>query len=77
MLPARRIHFRHPGYAEPANILLTLVANDCHESDLEVHHDTARIACSILAGCLDWKEIFFAATLDGPDDDEYAEIRFE
>jgi hypothetical protein len=68
LLPGRRVHLRHPGYPEPANILLTLFANDHVSGEQGVHHDTARIACSILAGCSEeWEEGFFSEAVNGPE----------
>ncbi|KAK3346325.1 hypothetical protein B0T25DRAFT_276599 [Lasiosphaeria hispida] len=39
--------FRHPGYADSENIILILPAFDSNG----IHHETARIACCILANC--------------------------
>lgn len=50
------VTFRHPGYPDNDNILLFLPALDtCDESDdagqFGLHHETARVACAILADC--------------------------
>ena len=42
-----RVRLRHPGYNDSANILLTLAALDHPEGG--IHHETARIACAIIA----------------------------
>ncbi|KAI9764989.1 MAG: hypothetical protein M1840_007911 [Geoglossum simile] len=44
----RYITFRHPAYPSQSNILLTLQAYDLPKGGL--HHETARIACGIVAG---------------------------
>lgn len=41
------VHFRHPGYSDTNNILLVLPALDSSEGG--IHHETARIACAIIA----------------------------
>jgi hypothetical protein len=46
--PTHRITFRHPAYPEGCNVLLTLRAYDHPTGGL--HHETARIACGIVAG---------------------------
>ncbi|KAF1812193.1 hypothetical protein P152DRAFT_27841, partial [Eremomyces bilateralis CBS 781.70] len=43
------VHFRHPGYPDTNNILLVLPALDSSEGS--IHHETARIACAIIANC--------------------------
>jgi hypothetical protein len=43
------VHFRHPGYPDTNNILLILPALDSSEGG--IHHETARIACAIIANC--------------------------
>lgn len=43
------VHFRHPGYPDTNNILLVLPALD--SSGGGIHHETARIACAIIANC--------------------------
>ena len=40
------IWFRHPGYADSSNALFSFAASD----DDGVHHETARLACAIVAG---------------------------
>ena len=42
-----RIKFRHPGYPDNHNILLSLCGVD--HPDGGIHHETARIACAIVA----------------------------
>lgn len=44
---SRGIRFRHPGYKDQ-NILFTLLGHDSPEGGL--HHETARLACAIVAG---------------------------
>ncbi|EOD47903.1 hypothetical protein UCRNP2_5350 [Neofusicoccum parvum UCRNP2] len=44
----RRIVFRHPGYSDEASVLLSLQAPDDPAGGL--HHETARLACAIVAG---------------------------
>ena len=48
------VHFKHPGCKEPFNVLFTLRRHDgvrdAQQHQRGVHHDTARIACAILAG---------------------------
>jgi hypothetical protein len=48
--PFHRILIRHPAYAphRDTNILLTLLAPDHPDGGL--HHETARVACGIIAG---------------------------
>jgi hypothetical protein len=65
-LPTNRhsqVTFRHPGYPDATNIILILFANDSAHGG--IHHETARIACSILAGCVEW-DGFFSETPSGP-----------
>ncbi|KAK5998964.1 hypothetical protein PT974_01348 [Cladobotryum mycophilum] len=45
--PSKLVLFLHPGYTDTHNILLTLPAFDSGG----IHHETARIACAILANC--------------------------
>ena len=42
-----RIRFRHPGYQDTDNVLLTLPGLDF--ADGGIHHETARVACAIIA----------------------------
>lgn len=42
-----RIRFRHPGYQDTDNVLLTLSGLDFVNGG--IHHETARIACAIIA----------------------------
>jgi hypothetical protein len=42
----RFIQFRHPGYSDDRNVLFTFAASD----DDGIHHETARLACAIIAG---------------------------
>lgn len=42
-----RVYLRHPGYSDTGNILLALPALDHPQGG--IHHETARIACAILA----------------------------
>jgi hypothetical protein len=42
------IRFRHPAYPSTCNVLLILQAYDHPDGGL--HHETARIACGIIAG---------------------------
>jgi hypothetical protein len=48
-LPTNNVNiaFRHPGYDDSCNILLVMPALDRGGG---IHHDTAKIACGILAG---------------------------
>jgi hypothetical protein len=55
------VHFRHPGYPDTNNILLVLPALDSSEGG--IHHETARIACAIVANCT-W-EGFLTETREG------------
>jgi hypothetical protein len=55
----RTIHFLHPGYPDDDNTLLVLPAFDSGG----VHHETARIACAILADCK-W-DGYFSLARDG------------
>ncbi|KAK3319500.1 hypothetical protein B0T19DRAFT_445308 [Cercophora scortea] len=54
------IEFLHPGYADSENLLLILPAFDAKG----IHHETARIACCILANCA-WHG-FLSLLPDGP-----------
>ncbi|KAM0438493.1 hypothetical protein ACHAPT_001242 [Fusarium lateritium] len=54
------VFFLHPGYPDSKNVLLSLPALDSGG----IHHETARIACAILADC-SWNG-FFSLTRDGP-----------
>lgn len=45
-LDGHRISFRHPGYDDPDNVLLTIPALDLGGG---IHHATAKIACGIIA----------------------------
>lgn len=54
------VFFLHPGYPDSKNVLLSLPALDSGG----IHHETARIACAILADC-NWNG-FFSLTRDGP-----------
>ncbi|MCJ1471161.1 hypothetical protein MMC07_009809 [Pseudocyphellaria aurata] len=58
----RWITFLHPAYPEDYNSLLKLQAPD-HPSG-GIHHETARIACAIIAGNR-W-DGYFTETVDGP-----------
>src|SRR5271163_5375222 len=42
-----RIRFRHPGYQDTDNVLLTLPGLDFVDGG--IHHETARVACAIIA----------------------------
>jgi hypothetical protein len=42
----RFVWFRHPGYPDDSNVLFTFTASD----DDGIHHETARLACAIIAG---------------------------
>ncbi|KAI0412565.1 hypothetical protein F5X98DRAFT_318628 [Xylaria grammica] len=72
----KQVRFLHPGYVEKENTLLVLPALDATISDGNnadsgirgVHHDTARVACCILADCR-W-DGYFSLTRDGPAIDE-------
>src|SRR5436305_14704871 len=44
----RRVQFRHPGYPDGKNVLLVLLAPDHPLGG--IHHETARIACAVIAG---------------------------
>lgn len=46
---SRIVVFLHPSYPEPANTLLEIEALDSPAGGL--HHETARIACAIVANC--------------------------
>ncbi len=48
----RRVHLKHPGYPEHHNVLLTLEAPDGARDGKGggLHHETARIACALIAG---------------------------
>ncbi|KAK3216213.1 hypothetical protein GRF29_8g2618833 [Pseudopithomyces chartarum] len=56
-----KVYLRHPGYSDTGNILLALPALD--HSQGGIHHETARIACAILANNR-W-DGFFAETKAG------------
>ncbi|KUI57076.1 Serine/threonine-protein kinase SKY1 [Cytospora mali] len=66
-LPTENISFLHRSYPDNQNVLLTLPAVDksdgTHGVLHGIHHETARIACAILANC-HW-EGYFCATRDG------------
>ncbi|KUI72694.1 hypothetical protein VM1G_08105 [Cytospora mali] len=66
-IPIENISFLHPGYPDNQNVLLTLPAVDkidgTHGVLHGIHHETARIACAILANC-NW-EGYFCAARDG------------
>lgn len=55
----RQVYFLHPDYADGENILLALPALD----DGGIHHETARVACCIMANC-EW-DGYLSATKDG------------
>ena len=57
----KNILFRHPGYPDTHNILFSLSALDGSGG---VHHETARVACALLANSR-W-DGFLSATRDGP-----------
>ena len=63
------VRLRHPGYSDKENVLLVLPALDHPEGG--IHHETARIACAIVANN-SW-EGYFTMTksgervMDGPD----------
>ncbi|GAB1311872.1 hypothetical protein MFIFM68171_02082 [Madurella fahalii] len=57
----KRILFRHPGYPDTNNILFPLSALDGPGG---VHHETARVACALLANSR-W-DGFLSTTRDGP-----------
>ncbi|KAK3320549.1 hypothetical protein B0T19DRAFT_477800 [Cercophora scortea] len=61
LVSVRSIRFLHPGYADNDNILLILSALDDGGG---VHHETARIACAILADSR-W-DGYFSLTANGP-----------
>jgi hypothetical protein len=42
-----RVFLRHPGYSDTANILIILPALDHPQGG--IHHETARVACAIIA----------------------------
>jgi hypothetical protein len=42
------VQLRHPAYSEGSNILLILPANDYPDGG--IHHETARLACAVIAG---------------------------
>ena len=42
-----RVYLRHPGYSDTGNILMALPALDHPQGG--IHHETARIACAIVA----------------------------
>ncbi|TQV90290.1 HNH endonuclease domain-containing protein [Cordyceps javanica] len=55
----QQFFFLHPGYPDGHNLLLSLPAFDSHG----IHHETARVACAILANSR-W-DGFFSLTRDG------------
>lgn len=59
------IEFCHPGYKYPYNILFRLPALDHREWEAGVHHETARLACCILAGNM-WDGWLTTTEADGP-----------
>lgn len=63
------IEFCHPGYSYPHNVLFKLCAIESEPATeperLGVHHDTARIACAILANNA-WAGHLTADEVDGP-----------
>jgi hypothetical protein len=63
MPSGRDVLFRHPGYPDTQNILFSLSALD-GPGDGGVHHDTARVACALLADAR-W-DGFLSLTRDGP-----------
>ncbi|KAH8156079.1 hypothetical protein CIB48_g12167 [Xylaria polymorpha] len=67
----KQVQFLHPGYVDRENTLLILPALDATDCDRDgegalngVHHETARVACCILANCR-W-DGYFSLTRDGP-----------
>ncbi|ATY62394.1 hypothetical protein A9K55_008015 [Cordyceps militaris] len=65
---SKKIRLRHPGYADSDNILISLVALD----DGGLHHETARVACAVLAD-FRWNGYLSLTTTgepieEGPDD---------
>lgn len=58
-LDLRLIKFRHPSYPDHSNTLFAFTAND----DDGVHHETARLACAVVAGNR-W-DGFFCEDMDG------------
>ncbi|KAF7591070.1 hypothetical protein BBP40_002031 [Aspergillus hancockii] len=56
----RMVLFLHPGYPDNENVLLVLPVFDTGG----VHHETARVACAILANC-HW-DGYFSTTRNGP-----------
>ncbi|EFY91834.1 hypothetical protein MAC_02119 [Metarhizium acridum CQMa 102] len=62
---SRQTFFLHPGYPDNHNILLILPALD----SCGIHHETARIACAILANSR-W-DGFLSLTRDGPKLEEH------
>jgi len=56
-----KIWFRHPAYDDRENKLLVLYGFDSRG----LHHETARIACCILASC-PWEDGYLSLTRDGP-----------
>lgn len=59
---SHQVFIRHPGYPSPLNLLLVFEAQDHAEGG--IHHETARIACGIVAGNI-WNG-YFTEDLDGP-----------
>lgn len=57
------VSFKHPAYPDGANTLLRLQATDSSPGG-GLHHETARIACAIIA-CNAW-DGYFSRTRDGP-----------
>ncbi|KAI0147254.1 hypothetical protein GGR57DRAFT_264073 [Xylariaceae sp. FL1272] len=58
--PVGKISFLHPAYADGQNLLLILPALD----NDGIHHETARIACCIIANCR-W-DGYFSISRNGP-----------
>jgi hypothetical protein len=63
MPSGRDVLFRHAGYCDEHNILFSLSALDGPGGG-GVHHDTARVACALLANAR-W-DGFLSLTPDGP-----------
>ncbi|KAM3510876.1 hypothetical protein MY11210_005479 [Beauveria gryllotalpidicola] len=65
----RAVTLRHPRYPDDSNILLVLPALDPIPADgnspgLGLHHDTARVACAIIANCR-WDGYLSESKVDG------------
>lgn len=56
----KNVFFYHPGYQDGHNLLLNLPAIDAGG----IHHETARIACAILAACR--FDGYFSMSKNGP-----------